>query len=114
VRGRERRQRRRASFRRQGRRHSSGTSTARRRIGWSLHRQRAAYRLEEDDDQRKLGRASARPQFAARAADREERRKTWAEFGPGEKERRKGTPFFYPQVFSIFVLQIYFAVLVTI
>jgi hypothetical protein len=43
----------------QRRRRSSGTSTARQRIGWSLHRQRAAYRLEEDDDQRKLGRASA-------------------------------------------------------
>jgi hypothetical protein len=40
-----------------------------------------------------LGRASARPQFAARAADKEERRKTWAEFGPGEKDWRKGTFF---------------------
>jgi hypothetical protein len=44
---------------RQRRRRSSGTSTAKRRIGWSLHRQRAAYRLEEDDDQRKLGQAAS-------------------------------------------------------
>jgi hypothetical protein len=49
-------------------------------------------------------------QFTTRAAYREERRRSWAGFGPGEKEPL----FFYPKVFSIFVLQIHFAVSETI
>jgi hypothetical protein len=67
-------------------------------------------RLEEDDDGVEIGWATAGLRLAACASDREESRRTWARFGPGEKERRKGT-LFYPKVFSIFVLQIHFAVL---
>jgi hypothetical protein len=40
-----------------------------------------------------MGWAAAGLRLAARAADREERIRTWAGFGPGEKERRKGTFF---------------------
>jgi hypothetical protein len=56
-------------------------------------------RLEEDDDGVEIGRATARLRLAACASDREERRRTWAGFGPGEKERRKGTLFFIQKSF---------------
>jgi hypothetical protein len=56
-------------------------------------------RLEEDDDGVEIGRATARLRLAACASDREERRRTWAGFGPGEKERRKGTLFLSKSLF---------------